>query len=431
MESAAPVSAGSRGRPWIPPSGLLAGHIAYGASWCVLWLLAQDDDPSPMRVLSWIHLVALGWATLVALSVLLFVLPQFTDARWRGESWARAGIAVFAAGAYAMVIAFFQGAVSWLWIACAVAVGGILAWVIPAYVTLSTILPARKTEAAIARALATVFAFLGAAAIVGFAMARELAHGGGAGLANLARAHATLASIGWLTLLVMGVSARTIGPITGHRSPRRWVHVVSSTLVTAGAIGLAAGLWAGVNPAAWFAAICVGGLVIYSLDMLALVITSTVPHRPPQGFVAASIVWLLVACGLGLSFVAGDAGLAFAVVFTGLVGWIGQMLTAHLHHIGIRLIATTARGDDDETPPEALLHSRLSWISFALFQAAVGLGCISQLVQDAAILRLAAVSGLLGWVAMTANIVRAVALAYAPPGGAGTKRHSADTAPSA
>jgi hypothetical protein len=54
-----------------------------------------------------------------------------------------------------------------------------------------------------------------------------------------------------------------------------------------------------------------------------------------------------------------------------LVGWLGQMVNGHLYHIGIRLISTVARGDDDETRLGQLLAAPLSWASFALFQVAV------------------------------------------------------------
>lgn len=88
----------------------------------------------------------------------------------------------------------------------------------------------------------------------------------------------------------------------------------------------------------------------------------------------------------------------------------------HLHHIGIRLLTTMFRGDDDETRPGELLSGALSWTTVMLFQAAILTGFIALLLDRAALLTAAAVAGLLGWSMMTANIL------YAAVGRAGQLR---------
>jgi hypothetical protein len=360
-----------------------------------------------MHALAWVHLVALGWLSLTALSVLLFVLPQFTDVKWRGEPWARLGILIFALGAFALVIAFWMGGDSWLRAAAVTVVVGLVFYLVPAAVTLRFAMKAGSIEAAIARAFLIVLAFLGGAALIGLEMATRLASSTGSMPSWLPPVHADLAAIGWLTLLVMGVSARTIGPIAGRRSANRWVHIVASTLVTAGALGLAlAGwtslvLWPGIFH-------CSAGATLYAIDMLALLARSTVRHRPPQAFLAASMIWLVVAVALGVLVVAGQTALESAYVFVGLVGWVGQIVIAHLHHIGMRLIATMARGDDDETPPPVLLSPVLSWATFVLFQMAVATGLTALISDSSAVLMAASAAGFAAWIAMTANVARAV-----------------------
>ena len=396
----------TRGRPWIPPSGLIVAHLAHGTSWIVLFAIARDGSlAASMRAFAWIHLVALAWLTLTALSVLVFVIPQFTDVRWRFEWAARSGTALFAVGALSMVAAFWTAGISWLWIAALVATIGLAAYVAAAFATLAAGVGGREVEGAIARAFAIVFAFLGATALAGLAMARAFATGEAAAL-RFAPGHAHLGAVGWLTLLVVGVSARTIGPIAGHRSPRRWVHVATGSLLFLGALAL------GVAPvasgvAAWIGAVlCVAGVAVYGVDMLALLATATVRHRLPQAFAAAAIVWLFVSSACGIASLSGDARLEPAYVFCGLVGWIGMMVVAHLHHIGIRLIATTARGDDDETPPEALLHPLLGWLSFASFQAAIALCCAGLAIGVPSLVACGSIAGLCGWCVMTANVAR-------------------------
>jgi hypothetical protein len=65
---------------WIPPEGLIFGQLAHGASWILFLALA-------MRDLSVTGLPALGWVHLVALSILIHVIPAFTNVTWRWESW--------------------------------------------------------------------------------------------------------------------------------------------------------------------------------------------------------------------------------------------------------------------------------------------------------------------------------------------------------
>jgi hypothetical protein len=341
---------------------------------------------------------------------MLFVLPQFVEIEWRGEAWARLGLVLFAVGAFAMVDAFWSNGVAWLWIAALVLISGLVLYFIPAAITLSAAFFGPRAEAAIARAFYVVLIFLGAAAAVGFGMARSLHSGSSLMLTIGPSIHVSLAGIGWLTLLVMGVSTRTIGPIAGHRSPQRWVHIAASSLVAGAVVVLAFGPWAGLGAMRDASIACAIGLAAYGVDLLAVLATATVKHRPPQAFVAAAIVWMLFACGLGVLVVGGATQLAPAYVFVGLIGWVGQMVVAHQHHIGVRLIATMARGDDDATPPENLLHPGLSWGTFALFQLAIGLSCYALLTHSTSIAG-AAIAGLTGWIVMTTNMFHALVLA--------------------
>jgi hypothetical protein len=66
------------------------------------------------------------------------------------------------------------------------------------------------------------------------------------------------------------------------------------------------------------------------------------------------------------------------------------------------------RGDDDETPPQALLTPILSWMAFALFQTAVATGIAGLISHGSTLLTGASVAGFAGWVAMTANVARAL-----------------------
>ncbi len=128
---------------------------------------------------------------------------------------------------------------------------------------------------------------------------------------------------------------------------------------------------------------------------------------------AAAALWMLVTFILGVGALRGSPwGPAF--VYVVLMGWLGQMVNAHLHHIGIRLLTTAYRGDEDETRPGELLSGALSWTTFVLFQAAVLTGAVALLVGHWAVLAVAALTGFLGWTAMTANTLYAARRASRP-----------------
>lgn len=104
---------------------------------------------------------------------------------------------------------------------------------------------------------------------------------------------------------------------------------------------------------------------LYATDGFDRVHRAKTPNRPAQAFVVASLLWLLFAAS------AAATGAYNVAVVAALSGWLGQMINAHLHHIGIRVIATTFAGDDDETRPWQLLNAPMSWATVVCAQAAV------------------------------------------------------------
>jgi len=396
-------------RHWIPPIALAAGQLAHGMSWILLIVLAvRGTLASGFPALGWVHLVALGWLTITALAILVHVIPGFTDATWKGESVARGSLFVLEAGVLALVVAFCTGTSAALPWAGTLVVIALAFFLVPAGITLATTFGGEKSAAAIARALLITLAALFATALLGAALAWALAGYAWAELlASGPPAHAALGVIGWLSVLVMGVSMRTVRPICGARSRWPWAHIAAGAGEVAGVLLFAAGSLLHAGALAWFGAlIVVLGAVTYVADLADILRRATVAHRPPQAFLAAGIVWFVG----GLTLAAGalfGAPWGAAAVYVLLVGWIGQMVNGHLNHIGIRLIATVVRGDDDETRPGELLVLPLSWVSFALFQLAVAGGAAALVFDRPAIMAGAAAAGLCAWLAMLMNAAHA------------------------
>lgn len=396
-------------RHWIPPWALAAGQLAHGVSWVLLLLLAAGGTVAvTLPTLGWLHLVVLGWITLTALAVLLYVIPQFTDATWVGEGLARCSIGAYAVGVVALVAAFWTGAVSVLPWAGALVVLALAGYLVPAGRTLISAFHAPPREAAIARPLTGTLASLAITALLGFALAAALAgHASPALLTSTAPIHATFGIIGWLTVLIMGVSMRTIRPISGAASRVPGAHIGAGVLEIVGIAALVVGAAMSFDLEEWMGLLAMlAGALVYAGDLVDVLRRATVTHRPPQAFVAAAVLWLIVGLGFGVAFLAG-VPCGPVIVYVLVSGWIAQMVNGHIYHIGIRLIATVARGDDDETPPEALLVLPLSWISFGLFQIAVAGGAAARLLATPQLLQAAAAAGLAGWVAMMTNVALA------------------------
>jgi hypothetical protein len=184
--------------------------------------------------------------------------------------------------------------------------------------------------------------------------------------------------------------------------------VLSSGALLAGAIiaavalayGLAAMLVAGL-------ALLLLGVAVYAYDILQLLSRATVPHRPPQALMASATIGALAAAILAMGAALGRPW-GLAAVYVALLGWIGSAVLAHVHHIGVRVLLTNLRGEDDETRPEAVLAAALTWTTAALYELAVISGALGLLQANSALVRLAACAGFAAFVALVVNSGTAV-----------------------
>jgi hypothetical protein len=396
-------------RQWIAPWPLAFALLSHGASWILLCIIAQSAAVGAgAPEIAWIHLVALGWFTMAALAILIHVIPGSTDLEWRGERVARSSVAVFAAGVVAFIAAWLADVRIVAWAAVLLAIG-IGAYLWTALRTLAAGKDLERTQRAISRAFAVTLVVFGAAALLGLLLGFAVSgYGDARWLASLAAPHADLAMIGWLSLLVYGVSARTMRPICGLRSIFPHLHVLVGTATLIGVPLLAVGLGIDAPALSWIGgALIAVGAIAFVVDITAILSRATVTHRPPQAFVAAALMWLCCALAFGGATLAG-VPIARAYVFTMLIGWIGQMVNAHMLHIGVRVAATALLGDDDETRPGELLEVRLSWAAFAGMQTAVVLCIVGLAARNGGALFAGAAIGALSWLLLIADFVIAV-----------------------
>lgn len=355
-----------KARFWIPPLPLAAGLAFQLGAWA---LVAADAlAPGAGLELAWVHAVAVGWLTVTALSVLLHVVPAFTDLEWRAPDLARGAAFAVPLAALALVAGFAARSGPAVALAALVLAAAILVYAGSALATLRGPAPDR-TSAAIARALAITLGALAATALLGALLGQAYGRGD-ARLLALAPSHALLGIVAWLTVLVSGVSARTFRPMLGARSRWPTAHVAAGAGLAGGAV--LAALGAPWSPALLRAGVALGalGALAYLADALDILRRAQAPHAAPRAFVGAALLWLALAAALALGASWG-APLGRAAVVLALAGWLGQMVNAHLHHLGVRVLATLVLGEDDETRPWELLAAPLSWTAFAAAQLAV------------------------------------------------------------
>jgi hypothetical protein len=397
-------------RHWIPPLGLAFGQLNHGFSWgLALWIAARPGAGYPtLPQLAWVHVVALGWITVTALSILLHAIPAFANVRWRYERVARYALFSFAITIVAFVIAFLAAP------PMLVKAAALVALTLTIYLTTawSTLWQAFRSEDRVDRAVSRAFAgtllILFIAVLLGVGSSWNFADASAPPwVAHLPAAHANLAIFGWLTLLIYGVSARTLRPITGNASRRPVLHVVAGTTTLLGALLLAIGVAVDAAWLSWLGGGLIGiGAAAYIVDVAVVLSGSTVEHRLPQAFVGAGLAWLIAALVAGAGVLAGRPWEA-AFGFLMLAGWVGQLVNAHIFHIGVRLIATIYRGDDDETPPSELLDPRWSWFAYFAMQLAVGSMAIGLLWASTSAETFGAAMGLAGWLSLMTALVRA------------------------
>ncbi len=402
-------------RHWVPPGALIFAQLSHGASWFLLiWAgLTGSVSAIGFPAIAWIHIVALGSGTTAAAGVLLHVIPSFSDVRWKAENIARYSLFVFCAGVVIFVSALLMRPDLAVF-GAGVIVLALLAYAAAAIATLAQAFRGERTERAIARALLITLLLLLVTALLGFALSAWISgYASAAWIAALPAAHGNLGMLGWLSLLIFGVSVRTVRPITGARSRFPAAHIIVGSFTLTGVLLMAIGL-TGVSALVWPGAILFAcASLVYAIDLLAVLRRAIGPFTAPRAFLLAAALWLLCALVLGAGTLSGRPWqLAYGFVL--IAGWLVQMINAHVYHIGVRIMLTAYRGEEDETRPQTVLDTRLSWLSFAAFQLAVASAAIGLLTQNGSAISMGGALGAAGWIAMMANLAIARSHAMQP-----------------
>ncbi len=287
------------------------------------------------RMVALVHLLTIPWLTGSILGSFYIVGPLVLRAAMPVGKGDWIAFSSFAAGAVGMVGHFWIGTYDGMaWSAGMVT--GAVAWVA---VRAWRGLPGSPARWPVTLHVALAFANFLAAATLGILIGVDRSRGF-LGISPLAAmfAHLHLAAVGWVAMMVVGLSYRLIPMILPAAMPTGRSLAASAVLIEAGVVTLAATLLSGGTIVWPGALLIVGGFACF-VAQIRIAVARRMP-RPPAlpardwstWQTHAAFVWLLVAAALGVSLAAGvgdERRLTIMWLYgvAGLVGFLAQIVT--------------------------------------------------------------------------------------------------------
>ena len=320
----------------LPLAYYLVAHAGFGAA-----LLVLAVDPSipgtsfyQPRVVALVHLLTLAWLTGSILGSLYIVGPLALRVPMRAGTSDWIAFGAFVTGASGMVAHFWintYDGMAW----SALLVAGTVAWV-----GVRVLRGLRGTRVPFGVQLHVMLAFFnilaaaGLGIVIGFDRSR-----GSLALSPLAAmfAHVHMAAVGWVTMLVIGLSYRLIPMTLPAAMPSGRSLAVSAILMQVGLVALTIALLAD-SKLTWVGALLIVAGLISFVAHVRWMLARRLP-RPPAlperdwstWQVHAAFTWLLVAIAIGLVLSFGGAAehrlsLLWIYGVAGVTGFLAQMV---------------------------------------------------------------------------------------------------------
>lgn len=355
------------------------------------------------RFVSLVHLLTIPWLTGSILGSLYIVAPlalRVPMPAHRGD-WIAFGS--FAFGTAGMVAHFWIGTYDGMAWSAALVLGAVL-WV---GVRVWRGLGSSPAPPAVGLHVRLAFVNMGAAVTLGILIGFDRTRGF-LGISPLAAtfAHAHLAAVGWVAMMVVGLSYRLIPMILPAAMPLGRPLMFSAVLLEAGLTVLVIALLA-ESGLAWIgAALILGGFGSF-VRQIRLTVSRRMPRPPalPQRDWStwqahAAFLWLMIAAVLGMVLVLGLTGgrrleMMWIYGVTGLVGFLAQIVTGMQGRL-VPLYAWYRAFDATGTPPavgaNSLPSARFAAPIFAAWAVGVPLLAWGLPTGHVIVVRLAALS---------------------------------------
>ena len=293
------------------------------------------------RMVAIVHLITIGWIAMSVLGMIYVVMPMTFGVALAARRADYAAYALVVIGLIGMVAHFWLEEFSGMaWSAITAAAG--IAYVV---FRLARALRNAKVQGGVKLHLyfasLNILAAMTAGVLLGFDKIHHFLPG--YVLSNVF-AHAHLAGIGWVSMMVIGIAYRLLPMVIPAASPTGGTIYVSALLLEAGIAGLFVSLLLQSVLATWFAGLVISGFVaaaahvVWMLNHPRTPSSGTARRIFAMGHIAAAGVWLLCACVFGVVLTAAPmtdltlrAALAYGVF--GLVGFLAQIIVGFEVHV--------------------------------------------------------------------------------------------------
>jgi len=344
-------------------------------------------------LLALVHILTLGWITTTILGAAFQLVPVALQVGLHSERLANALLPVYLAGVATMLVALWRYQVTWLIVGAALLLLAALGYL---YLMVRTLARVRRWDVVAAHVAASV-AFAATIPILGLLLALNN-RTGFLGLAYVAtlKTHLLLAVLGYVSLLILGVSYKLVGMFTLAEDllPERlaWAEFVLTLGGLAGltlAFYLPALRWLG-----WL-----GGLAFLAgVGLFAFILSRLYRQRRRRVFDintpftqtgTALFFFTLLIGGLALTGWLPQPALSLvegptfwlAVGWLLLLGWVGQIIIGQMYKITPFLTWLHRYADLVGREPvpglDDLYNRRLALVGYGLWNAGVVLGAVA------------------------------------------------------
>jgi len=368
----------------IPPRGLVTLYVMTAHLSLALAFALTAANPHTVagffyhsRMVAIVHLITIGWIALSILGNVYVVAPMTFGVPFPAGKGDYSAFVLLLVGLIGMVSHFWIaefGGMAW---SAAIAAGA------ACHVALRFALRIRSAKVANGVKLHIYFATgnLVAAVTMGVLLGFDKVHQflPGYVLSNVF-AHAHLAAIGWVSMMVVGIGYRLLPMALPSATPSGRSIFLSAALLQTGIAGLFCTLVVRSNWAVLFAIAIVVGFAVFGAHVLWMF--ERPKHPPPDRprvrmtmiHLSASALWLLCACICGVMLAAlpmSEFSLRLALLYgtLGLVGFLAQII------VGLeQRILPIAAGYWGLKPVSAGVRSTSASLLWAIGIPAIGLG---------------------------------------------------------
>lgn len=325
---------------WVPLRYLATAQAAFllAVTWAVFEADALADHYYLSHTFALTHLITLGWISMTIMGAAYQLVPVALEAQLYSERIARWQYWFMLLGVIGMAAHFWNGHFSGMaWSAGLVLVAALLfVW------NMGATLWRLPRWGIVAKHVAASVGFLLATAIVGNLVALDKVLGFWRGeVLNIVHAHAHLAALGWVTMMIFGVAYRLIPMFALAADPDERLPNWQFWIFTAGVAGLYPTILLGSRMQAFFGALVAAGIGLFAHQVFRIAHGRKKPALDWGVRTALTALGYLVALvPVGLAFAAGlvpdgefASRLAFAYGFLGLMGWASLTIIGMMHKI--------------------------------------------------------------------------------------------------